>query len=317
MFIISLLGFFLGVILVVVCTPLKILQLGMSVSNLRDKRALKDEKKPDVGGTAINKIKEKRKERVNRKGLNNAKVALKTVVLTQMRVILGVLLSTGKALIVSGIMSAIMFAMVVFVLISSVSAVLVLSDNLDFSAGGLDGVSSGAVAGSADNSQYAGNIESSLKAMAEWYIANVNTYQNSVTGGGTRHRKYYKCDLLDGKGVGDDCTGFAGAFASLVAGEYISASGSGELVTGSSSYEKAGWKRFDLKKEGWSLSDLRLGDILARNGHAEVFVDESHSFGWGAKQTHYPKDASWKECSGGGVYYGSTYYSVMYRYVGK
>lgn len=163
------------------------------------------------------------------------------------------------------------------------------------------------------------SVSEKLEAIAKWYIKNIPTYQyNYPPSRGSGSRKMYKCDLLNCN-VGDDCTGFAGAFAAYVSGEKslaTNAPGSSTWASGSWNGTKYGFKK--ISPANISVNDLQTGDILATNGHAEIFVAKDKSFGWGSVQTEYPRKKTWSKSDNCfKLQYDSRSYTCVYRYVGK
>ena len=179
-------------------------------------------------------------------------------------------------------------------------------------------------------------LEEKLETLAKWYIANVHTYQNRTSGKGSGSRKMYSCNLFNpSKSVGDDCTGFASAFMSLVSGKSVAGGGS-SAFTGGSYDGQGGWKYYEVS-DLTSIDDLQLGDILCCNTgtktkkgvrstaghHAEIYIAKGKSFGWGKKQTSYPSgDATLKlekNADGDPIISdgGSHTYTCFYRYTGK
>lgn len=163
-----------------------------------------------------------------------------------------------------------------------------------------------------------GDLSKSLESVANWYITDVAVYDQSL---------YLPSPFTTSK-VRADCTGFAAAFMSYVAGVDIPVSWSGEMVYPDGSWAQTvatyGWKAYSSDEIG----DLQFGDVLvAHSGslystkgqHAEIYVDESHTFGWGSVQTTYPKSNTiTKSTSGGHVHFMDSGhdYITIYRYEG-
>lgn len=177
------------------------------------------------------------------------------------------------------------------------------------------------------------SLEACCKTMAEWYIANIHTYQGKSSGKGSGSRTYYACSILDsvksGATAGDDCSGFAAAYASLVAKKWVAPTGSSAMYSGSSNYTNAGWQRYTIAEIG-GVSGLKVGDILVCNDgvdsktkghHAEIFLGTSSSFGWGKIQSKYPSSsATFTDSSKylGYIDQGTSHrYGVIYRYTGS
>lgn len=166
----------------------------------------------------------------------------------------------------------------------------------------------------------AGDPVKACKQLAEWYIKNIHTY-----GGYGRH--YYTCPLFkESTKVGDDCTSFACAYVSLVAGKKkVAVSGFSCTFVEDKNFEKTlnsmGWKKYDARNI--SPSDLKGGDILAtcshkgKGHHAEVYLTKTTSFGWGKVQTKYPSSTTQNiKKTSYGLSTGSHDYTVVWRYTG-
>ena len=173
-----------------------------------------------------------------------------------------------------------------------------------------------------------GDVLGKLEEVANWYIKNVTTYQQNACGSkGSGARKYYETPFGTRK-FGDDCTEFTGAYMSYVAGVDLPESYSGGMIDPNGSYAKAvgahDWKAYSAD----SIDSLQPGDVLvAHSGsnnstkgqHAEVYVDESHSFGWGSCKKSYPTDKTiTKSTRNGHVHYEDSGhdYTTIYRYEG-
>ena len=176
-----------------------------------------------------------------------------------------------------------------------------------------------------------GNVVGKLEEVANWYIQNVKTYQVTPCGAGkgTRRRKFYENPFLS-RNIGDDCTEFAGVFMSYVCGTELAMSASGEMVNSNGNWAKSaeacGWKAYTTDEIG----ELQTGDVLIADSsvsysygaHAEVYVDASHTFGWGKCQNQYPlNNTISKETRGGHTVLSDSYgkdshkYVTVYRYM--
>lgn len=163
-----------------------------------------------------------------------------------------------------------------------------------------------------------GDLSKSLESVANWYITDVAVYDQSL----------YLPSPFTTSSVRADCTGFAVAFMSYVAGADIPISYSGEMVYPDGAWAQTvapyGWKAYSSDEIG----DLQFGDVLvAHSGslystkgqHAEIYVDESHTFGWGSVKTSYPINNSIsKSTFGGHVHFMDSGhdYITIYRYEG-
>lgn len=168
------------------------------------------------------------------------------------------------------------------------------------------------------------NVTGKLEEVANWYIQNVKTYQITPCGGkGTGRRKFYKNPFLS-RNIGDDCTEFTGVFMSYVCGTELAQSYSGAMVDVNGSWAKSaeacGWKAYTTDEIG----ELQTGDVLvadnsvsySRGAHAEVYVDASHTFGWGKCQNQYPlNNTISKETRGGHAVLSDSYGTSSHKYV--
>lgn len=124
-----------------------------------------------------------------------------------------------------------------------------------------------------------------VQSMGKFYQQNVHTYQGGKSGHATGARRSYSCPLL-GHSVGDDCSGFTSACLQLFGafpGSYI--------VSSCSFASTSGTTAAYLRKAGFtplryiSYASLQPFDIVARNGHVEVFYGMNGkspmSYGWG------------------------------------
>lgn len=173
-----------------------------------------------------------------------------------------------------------------------------------------------------------GSLANGLETVAMWYIENVNTYQTLTTNESTGHRKYYQTPFGTRK-FGDDCTEFATAFMSYVAGVDLPESYSGEMVYPDGTWAQTvgtyGWKAYSSDEIG----SLQTGDVLIAHvgslystagQHAEVYVDDSHTFGWGSIKNSYPTSNTITTTNSGGHthFLDSEHdYITVYRYEGS
>ena len=148
-----------------------------------------------------------------------------------------------------------------------------------------------------------GDCIACLQTMANWYLANVTTYQAGPIVNGNKTRKNYSCPLMSYKpSVGDDCSAFAAAYASLVSGVKVDDYGSATWIKPNApSLLSAGWTPLYTNDIG-GISGLQPGDILVCNPnstyaqskghHCEVYIASGQSFGWGKVQTKYPSNTT-------------------------
>ena len=163
-----------------------------------------------------------------------------------------------------------------------------------------------------------GNLAVSLEEVANWYIQNVAKYDQTL---------YVESPFSISK-VRADCTGFAIAYMSYVSGKDIPISYSGEMIDPNGAWAQSvlqyGWKGYSSDAVG----TLQTGDILVSHAgslystkgrHAEIYIDEASTFGWGSVKTQYPTpNAIQSTSSGGHVHFmDSTHdYITVYRYEG-
>lgn len=164
------------------------------------------------------------------------------------------------------------------------------------------------------------NINSSemgkkLEQLASFYINNVKVYNQ---------KKSFSISFLNNESFRADCTGFASAYMSFVSGKILPKSGSAEMVKRDGSFAKAagqsGWKVYSTDE----IQELKFGDVLVANpvisyskgNHAEIYVDASHTFGWGSVKTKYPTNKTLKksQVKGHTVYSDGRTYVTVYRY---
>lgn len=124
-----------------------------------------------------------------------------------------------------------------------------------------------------------------VQSMGTFYFHNIHTYQGGVSGHATGSRRMYSCPLL-GNSVGDDCSGFTSACLQLFGAfpkSYLVSSHEFASTTSTAAryLKKAGFS--PLRFLGFTL--LQPFDIIARNGHVEVFYGKNGSsfmsYGWG------------------------------------
>lgn len=146
-----------------------------------------------------------------------------------------------------------------------------------------------------------GDVVKQLEDVGRWYIENVNTYQDRTSGKGSGHRKYYSTPFGT-REFGDDCTEFVAAYMSYVCGSDISESYSGDMVDPNGSWASevanCNWKAYSSDEVGGTLlpGDVLIshkGALYSKKGeHAEVYINESSTFGWGSIKKQYPTNNS-------------------------
>lgn len=162
------------------------------------------------------------------------------------------------------------------------------------------------------------DVMKALEEVANWYIENVAVYDQT---------KYVESPFASAK-VRADCTGFAVAYMSYVAGNDVPDSYSGEMI-----YPDGNWAK-TVEALGWiaytsdEIGELQPGDVLishkgvlysTKGQHAEIYVDESHTFGWGSVKSSYPTNLSItkSEFDGHVHFMDNTHdYITIYRYAG-
>ena len=166
-----------------------------------------------------------------------------------------------------------------------------------------------------------GDLAASLQKLGQFYIDNVGTY--------SQESDYVQIDFIGGS-FRKDCTGFAIAYMSYVAGKILPDSYTLEIIDPDGSWAKtageAGWKVYTSDEIG-SLENLQTGDVLiadnrygysTKGQHAEIYIDPNHSFGWGATKYTYPTDNVFTVSNSGGhvhIMDGGHDYITVYRYM--
>lgn len=171
------------------------------------------------------------------------------------------------------------------------------------------------------------NLLAALEEVGKWYIENVPTYWGNR--GQENPRKYYQTPFAS-RAFGDDCTEFVALYMSYVSGADISSSSSHTMVLPNSSWAqevaKLNWKVYSSDEAG----SLQPGDVMIAHGgtlysdygeHGEVYIDESHTFGWGSVKSVYPTNntvTTTKESDGHVHFKDSSHdYITIYRYEGS
>lgn len=208
-------------------------------------------------------------------------------------------------MVVSGLLTSIVFILpIVVAVVGGFAAWFVVMDIMgngdgEFSSGGVTTVVSEDY-GNGNNTTIIGDNSSwvaACQSMWDWYYANIDTYQNVKEGKGSGTRKWYNCDLLDGKTVGDDCSAFVSAclgYAGLWSGGWTSGSG-----WGSTTFANSGNSTLNENFNHFTPADYdngtyvpRVGDILAYSGHVEIIAVVSDSgcksWSWGSVPKNSP-----------------------------
>lgn len=167
------------------------------------------------------------------------------------------------------------------------------------------------------NAANSAEVMANLQKLAEYFIENAGGYNMDT---------YLYVPFID-RNVRKDCTGFATAFMHMVSGN-VPQSSTGEMIdingNWANTIKEDGWVGYTVDEIG-SVSNLRPGDVLVEhysgtNRHAEIYVDATHTFGWGSQQTEYPLNKTIVDTStGSNKSFGDGYhlmYTVVYRYEG-
>lgn len=236
-----------------------------------------------------------------------------------------------------GTVGLIIFVAILLLLVVAVAGAVVyimVSGGTSFSGGGtLGGVSSGVTGSSVVSAGDTTALYNACKTMGEWYLANVTTYQGNSSGGANGYVQWYDCDIFSfgTMQVGDECGHFAAAYGSLVSNKKIVPEGGiATIYEGSNAWESAGWKLYTITEVG-GLSGLQPGDVMLASdmkdgccmgGHAEVYLAQNTSFGWGQIQSKFPSNTSTMTeytCEHDDIYVqvgSSMRYGHIYRYTG-
>lgn len=165
------------------------------------------------------------------------------------------------------------------------------------------------------------DLAASLQKVGQFYIDNVGVY--------SRGRDYAQIDFI-GSSFRKDCTGFAIAYMSYVAGKVLPDSYTLDMIDPNGKWAKtvgeAGWKVYTSDEIG-SLENLQTGDVLiadnrygysTKGQHAEIYIDSKHTFGWGSAKKTYPTDNAITVSNSGGhvhIMDGGHDYITVYRYM--
>lgn len=345
-------GILIGIVLFIITIPIKTAKLAFStVNGLKNvserinsiRRRKQEESEVLASGSKEEKeqlqqqkasnIVQKSKKLGQKAGRFAFKAAVKTV-----KLIVFVLRWLAMLFFAFGLVGGLLMILGWYILLSGVVYVAVLMDSDSSGSFSFTGNTTTDTSSSTTNVATSGDVMASLDAMAKWYVSHVDTYQNAYHDdgkcAGTDADSYYNansgntdkckvgnggllyfCDLTN-TWVRDDCTGFAAAYASLVSGEEVAMSGSSYMLDSWDAINH-GWSKIDISSLS-SIDDIKEGDILICSGHAEVFISQSQSFGWGAIQSEYPRTKTWSFDSGHvNLQYDSRNYTTLYRYTGK
>lgn len=177
--------------------------------------------------------------------------------------------------------------------------------------------------GGSSYSNYEGLLSDTLSDMANYFIKSVGMYSGA---------SYVRDKAFSEMPIRKDCTGFAVAYMSRISGTNLPESHSAAMVDPNGEWAKkaeaSGWKAYTTDE----ISELKTGDVLVANPkisyslnhHAEIYVDETHTFGWGSVKKSFPtNNAVKKREKNGHIVYsdwiGKSYqhdYVTVYRYEG-
>ena len=332
----------LSVVLFVITLPIKTVKLGIDtsrkVNNLKDR--LHDT------------LYENRQEKSTEEKIQDAKNKVKKTGRFAIRVIKKSVITLLRFIRISavflfsiGLLWSLVIIMTIMFLISTAGYVVAMQEN------GIDvtNIASSVSVGSNDSkdndskktgsSKVAkGEIKEALESLSKWMVDNVPTYQshrqdgyppsaNASANPGTVNRSesgvsLYKCDLVPGGEVGDDCSSFAVAYMNMVCGECVLARDwTGGLISPTHAFSQHGWV-YHKCSELSSINDLQYGDVLVAHGptygvkqHAEIFMSPTQSMGWGYVHNQFPVAKTFTLSNG--LVYDTHGYYAFWRYEGK
>lgn len=216
--------------------------------------------------------------------------------------------SVASTLMTTSVTALLITIVVVAVLIVSVSSIILFTSSEENSSGLTYGDVMTNVQGSitssdkniVSSSEFSGEWVEAIENMANWYIANINTYCTVVYPPNYPNvevttRAFYTCELLssENKSVGDDCSSFAWAclayFGAIPSPANAPSSGSYMSSTNQSKLATGGFTYYTMSSD----TVLQAGDILCRSGHIEVVVKDNGdgtygTFGWGTVRDSFP-----------------------------
>ena len=350
-------GILIGIVLFIITIPIKTAKLAFStvnglknvserVNNIRRRKQEESEvlasgskeEKEQLQQQKTNNIVQKSKQLGQKAGRFAFKAAVKTV-----KLVVFVLRWLAMLFFAFGLIGGLLMILGLYIILSGVVYVAVLMDSDSSGSFSFAGNTTTDTSSSTANVATSGDVRASLDAMAKWYIAHVDSYQNDYHHkdshgnpkcAGSEADAYYnankgnsdKCKTGDGgllylcdltnTWVRDDCTGLAAAYATLVSGEEVVKARSTDMLT-SWDATNHGWTKIDISTLS-SIDDIKEGDILVCDGHAEVFISASQCFGWGGIRSEYPLSKTWSFESGHvKLQYDSRNYTTLYRYTGK
>jgi len=171
------------------------------------------------------------------------------------------------------------------------------------------------------------DVLGALEEVANWYIENVPTYTCHTDNKFYECRKFYDNPFTE-RDFADDCSEFASLYMSYVCGVDAPQATTLGMVDPNGSYaktmEECGWIPYTSDE----IDSLQPGDVLIANSsfsyskkghHAEIYINESQTFGWGSIKKSYPtSNTITKREYGGHVHFEDSGhdYITVYRYAG-
>lgn len=312
-------SFIVSVVMFLATLPMKAVEMGyktykvvskFNTNNKKDsnniiKKLAGDRSEFSKGASKDNSDSAKAKKSIK----NITKFALKSI-----KYIISIL-RTASVLIASIDLIVTMFVVIaVVILIASISGSVMLMTSEDGKAFAMGGTaiigdsSAGSGQSTGTTGEFNGTAIEALNTMGQWYVDNIRNYGNIK----------FDCELV-GTQVRADCTGLACAVVWYILGDSskVPLNGSGNMLYGSewgTNLCNYGFEMLDTTN--MTVEDLKPGDLLIGDGHAEFYVSPETKFGWGSVKKAYPVKGTFYK---NGNYFGDSShdnYSVVYRYVG-
>ena len=289
-------AFILSLILFVLTIPLKTVALTYKV--VKKTYEVKKEVDSKVKGTkkrdtALSRVVQNRsKKRRGKKGSSNIGKAVAEKIFKVLKTLVSVVRFVALLLaFISSLISMLMMS-ALFSLLTSVAMVVLVFDNGDLNFDSLkDKITTTQIQdlqynnGSIDSDllRNDGSMVGCIKAMADFYMLEVGTYNQSL---------FVPCENV-GFDVRADCSGFASAVVRLNTGNYPNANLSSSSFCSASTHERLRQVGFEIYESSeLGAEDLQAGDLLATIGHVQFYLSEKTSFGWGSVKTAYPSSYS-------------------------
>lgn len=121
-----------------------------------------------------------------------------------------------------------------------------------------------------------------VKEMGKWYESNIHTYQTGTDNHAHGRKGWYKCPLVEGKDVADDCSGYVQACLNYFGVECPPiTTATMNMDAFKKMMEDAGFTHYEGK---FDPSNLQEGDIICGGPatHTEIYAGDSHSWSWGS-----------------------------------